>query len=256
MANPNTSFQKNILPGLQVPAGLPPDLAKFLRAVKEALQGGHGTLGQPGERFVTVAELERIGVVRTVTKGGRMETRSVNDTDARGIGGSTTAADSGSGPDFSEAGADDGDTWRYSAVAGSWVPFPLFDSNLRVPLEALVQIPGQSVVGLAALPNGDISYIVAGTDDTILRQTAGELNFGALTTGMFPSGSPGQSLVLDSFGEIAWEFLILDDLFDVDAAAPVDGDVLTWVDADDEWQALPPTATGGGYPPQLGYAGV
>lgn len=37
----------------------------------------------------------------------------------------------------------------------------------------------------------------------------------------------------------------LDDLTDVDAPTPADGDVLTWVDADSEWQAVAPTGGGG-----------
>lgn len=37
----------------------------------------------------------------------------------------------------------------------------------------------------------------------------------------------------------------LDDLTDVDAAAPSDGDVLTWVAADSEWQNVAPSGGGG-----------
>jgi hypothetical protein len=38
----------------------------------------------------------------------------------------------------------------------------------------------------------------------------------------------------------------LDDLTDVDAPTPADGEVLTWVDADSEWQAVAPAGGGGG----------
>lgn len=71
--NPNPSVRKNILPGLQVPAGLPTELEKFLQGVKEHLQVLQGILGQPKERAVTLADLERIGLVKLGTKGGRSE---------------------------------------------------------------------------------------------------------------------------------------------------------------------------------------
>jgi hypothetical protein len=38
---------------------------------------------------------------------------------------------------------------------------------------------------------------------------------------------------------------VLDDLADVDAPTPADGDVLTWNDTDGEWQAAAPASTGG-----------
>src|SRR5690606_32197418 len=71
--NPNPSVRKNILPGLQVPAGLPVELEKFLQGVKEHLQVLQGILGQPKERAVTLADLERIGLIKTGVKGGRGE---------------------------------------------------------------------------------------------------------------------------------------------------------------------------------------
>lgn len=40
--------------------------------------------------------------------------------------------------------------------------------------------------------------------------------------------------------------IALDDIDDVDAAAPSDGDVLTWDSGDGEWQAKPASGSGGG----------
>lgn len=44
----------------------------------------------------------------------------------------------------------------------------------------------QSVVGVADTSTTVVADIVAGTNDRVLRQTAGALNFGQLTAGMFP----------------------------------------------------------------------
>lgn len=43
-----------------------------------------------------------------------------------------------------------------------------------------------SIIGRSANTVGDPADIIAGTDDTILRQTASALSFGQLTVGMFP----------------------------------------------------------------------
>ncbi len=71
----------------------------------------------------------------------------------------------------------------------------------------------------------------------------------------WPIGSVGDVLtVIDDGGDIvpSWEAsccdalaFALDDLTDVNAPAPSDGDVLTWDSTPGEWVALPPTGGGG-----------
>lgn len=128
MTNPNPGFQRQKRAGLQVPAGLSPDLARFLQGLKEAVQSSQGTLGQPQERFVSVSELERLGVVRSVLKGGRAELRRVDDVDAAGNG--TPAVVEDDGPAISDSGAQDRDFLIYNAVQGEWLPFGLFDEDV------------------------------------------------------------------------------------------------------------------------------
>lgn len=128
MTNPNPGFQRQKRAGLQVPAGLSPDLARFLQGLKEAVQSSQGTLGQPQERFVSVSELERLGVVRSVLKGGRAELRRVDDVDAAGNG--TPADVEDDGPAISDSGAQDRDFLIYNAVQGEWLPFGLFDEDV------------------------------------------------------------------------------------------------------------------------------
>ena len=64
------------------------------------------------------------------------------------------------------------------------------------------------------------SYIVAGPDAETMEDIMAGLGGGGAT--------------------------VLDDLTDVDAATPADGDVLTWVDDDNEWQPVAPSGGGGG----------
>lgn len=56
-----------------------------------------------------------------------------------------------------------------------------------LPFANIAQITGQAVLGVATAGAGDLAAISAGTDDRILRQTSGSLNFGQLTAGMFPN---------------------------------------------------------------------
>lgn len=69
---------------------------------------------------------------------------------------------------------------------------------------------------------------------------------------VFPEdgGSSGQVLSTDGSGNLSWQSPVspgsinLDDLEDVDAPAPNDGDVLTWVDVDGAWEASPASSSG------------
>jgi hypothetical protein len=59
------------------------------------------------------------------------------------------------------------------------------------------------------------------------------------------TGTAVYKTTIDGYGRVSgYVAANLDDLADVDAATPADGDVLTWVDADSEWQALPPASGG------------
>lgn len=128
MTNPNPNARRNIKPGLSVPAGLDPELEKFLRAVKEHLQGNDGTKGQPLERFVTLEDLKRIGLIDTMVKGGRGEIKTLRA--AAGTDLTSAAAGSLSNlSDISAGGALDGAVLRWRAALGKWRTGPLLDSD-------------------------------------------------------------------------------------------------------------------------------
>lgn len=57
----------------------------------------------------------------------------------------------------------------------------------RLALSNIAQITGQAVLGVASAGAGNLAAISAGTNDRLLRQTGGSLNFGQLTSGMFPN---------------------------------------------------------------------
>jgi hypothetical protein len=274
--NPNPAHRRNIRPGLSVPAGLDPELEKFLSGVKEHLQGADGTRGQPQERFVTLRDLKDIGLVNIGVKNGRGVITGINS-DVTSL---TAAASSSLATlnDVDTSAAQDGDALQYNAGAGEWVPFDpvelaqdavgsiLVDSaeidftydDLTASITAAIidasiayariadasalsvlgrsadssgvladiqagtddqvlrrsgsaigfgalnlassdavtgdlafaniaQLAGFSVAGRSVTGTGDIAAITAGTDDRLLRQTAGALNFGQLTAGMFPN---------------------------------------------------------------------
>ena len=57
----------------------------------------------------------------------------------------------------------------------------------RLALANIAQITGQAVLGVPSAGAGNLAAISAGTNDSVLRQTAGTLNFGQLTSDMFPN---------------------------------------------------------------------
>lgn len=57
----------------------------------------------------------------------------------------------------------------------------------RLAFANIAQITGQAVLGVASAGAGNLAAISAGSNDTLLRQTGGTLNFGQLTAGMFPA---------------------------------------------------------------------
>jgi hypothetical protein len=72
--NPNPSHKKNTLAGLSVPTSIgDPNLSRFLQSLKQHVELIHGNLGQPRERFVTLDDLQRAGLVDIAVKGGRGE---------------------------------------------------------------------------------------------------------------------------------------------------------------------------------------
>lgn len=131
--NPNPSHKKNILPGLQVPSGIDPELEKFLRAVKTLMEQFIGARGQPKERFVTLSDLERAKIANTVVKRGRGEIGTTAENAAAGL--TSTAARSSFAPDTT--GAVGGSVLRYVAQLGLWQHYPLLDND-GVILEVVI----------------------------------------------------------------------------------------------------------------------
>jgi hypothetical protein len=132
--NPNPEFRKNILAGLSVPSGLAPELARFLRAVKQHLQLSHGTKGQPKERFVTVDELRAIGLIDVATRGGRSEVRAVSTSQTVPATGSSSPAPSGASISTKIAGLSQGHVLRYSTSTQKWENVQFFEAAADVAL--------------------------------------------------------------------------------------------------------------------------
>lgn len=183
MTNPNPNARRNIKPGLSVPAGLDPELEKFLRAVKEHLQGNDGTKGQPLERFVTLDDLKRIGLIDTMVKGGRGEIKTLR----AGTGTDLTSAAVTSLANLSDTsvgGSQNGHVLRWNALLGKWRTGPLLDSDgvvlvdyipvtdLQLELEVFtatvpgfVPAPG-SVTGAFLRDDGTFAAVSGATDVT------------------------------------------------------------------------------------------
>ena len=70
--NPNPTQKKNILAGLSVPTSVTDAaLRRFLQAIKQHIELGHGNKGQPLARFVTVDELKLAGLIDVGIRGNR-----------------------------------------------------------------------------------------------------------------------------------------------------------------------------------------
>ena len=72
--NPNPAYTAITLAGLSVPGNADPSMRKFLSAVKQHLELAHGSsTGASKERFVTLEELRKAGLISVGTKRGRAE---------------------------------------------------------------------------------------------------------------------------------------------------------------------------------------
>jgi hypothetical protein len=128
--NPNPALKKNILAGLSVPAGLGPELSRFLRAVKQHLQLSHGTKGQPKERFVTIDELRLAGLIEVAIKGERAEIKNLAGVADTAVSGSSSpASPSSSGLATKFASLSQGHALRFSTSTLRWENVQLFDSS-------------------------------------------------------------------------------------------------------------------------------
>jgi hypothetical protein len=107
---------------------------------------------------------------------------------------------------------------------------------------------GCSVIGRAADTTGEHSSIVAAANDRILRRVSDTVSFGQLTVGMAPNGlwtlakldsgvQASLALADTAIQPDDLAALVLDDLADVNAPSPSDGDVLTWDADESEWIA-------------------
>lgn len=96
---------------------------------------------------------------------------------------------------------------------------------------------GEAVIPVYSVVQGaGISVTGAGTADSPWIVALRPLSDSGVGAGLY-------KITRDTYGRVeGTEDAVLDDLSDVDAATPSDGDVLTWVDADSEWQALPAPA--------------
>lgn len=93
--------------------------------------------------------------------------------------------------------------------------------------------------------NGLIKLFDAESKQAVILKAPSSMSSDVEFTFPSDSGSNGQVLSTDGDGNLAWQSpmspgeINLDDLEDVDAAAPNDADVLTWVDANDAWESQP-----------------
>lgn len=162
MSNPNPAHKRNILPGLQVPTDVSPELQKFLQAVKEHIEVYTGSKGQPGERFVTVQDLKDIGLANYVVKRGRAELGDTAEQAAASRAAASTRTTS-SALSTDTTGAKDNDILRYRALSGKWQRYSLEDF-IQLMLGLLLEEDGDIITKV----NGEVVRLAAGNEDDVL----------------------------------------------------------------------------------------
>lgn len=170
--------------------------------------------------------IETIGIDGAVIVDATIPYRAIEDAAALSVLG--RAADSSGVLADIQAGSDH-QVLRRSGTVVAFGAIDLSQSEAvgtsRLALANIVQVTGQAVLGVSTAGDGNLAAISAGTDDRVLRQTAGALTFGQLTAGMFPAAVVPDAalsalvLLLDGDGYLVLE---LEDYAD-DTAADAGG---------------------------------
>lgn len=134
-----------------------------------------------------VGGVETIGIDGATVVDATVPYRAIEDASAlsvlgRALNSSGVLADIQAGSDFQ--------VLRRSGTAIAFGAIDLSQAAAvtnRLAFANIAQITGQAILGVSTAGAGNLAAINAGTDDRILRQTAGALNFGQLTAGMFPA---------------------------------------------------------------------
>lgn len=136
--------------------------------------------------------------------------------------------------DVDLTGLGDGDTIVYDLATTTWYAVPAGSGGGAV---------SEVVAGVGLVGGGTGGSVTVALDypvDVALGGTGGTTAADARTG-------------IGAASQADLDALALDDLVDVDAPAPADGDVLTWVDADSEWQAVAPSGGGSSGRTLLGF---